>query len=263
MNRLVSILFVVFFCYSTLFAQDKSTDKSYFYKMNVGENNSALLKEPGKDVLIKGNPQFKTWVLNSLSNKATSGIWESTPGKWKFANSHWEYCRILSGISIISEENGNRFTVKAGDSFILEPGFSGTWEVIETTRKDFVAIHDEKKDTQDEENTTGIIKTIEYYIDGGRKGNSKITAKAFSENATMSWTENEQLKSVPIQVLYDIVDKGGAMSADYKMKNCNIQANVAMVQIESQFGDSNYIDMFTLVKEDNVWKITSKVYTIL
>lgn len=263
MNRLVSILFVVFFCYSTLFAQDKSTDKSYFYKMNVGENNSALLKEPGKDVLIKGNPQFKTWVLNSLSNKATSGIWESTPGKWKFAISHWEYCRILSGISIISEENGNRFTLKAGDSFILEPGFSGTWEVIETTRKDFVAIHDEKKDTQDEENTTGIIKTIEYYIDGGRKGNSKITAKAFSENATMSWTENEQLKSVLIQVLYDIVDNAGASEASYKLIKYNIESNIAIVQIELQLGIQKYMDMFTLVKDGHEWKIVSKVYTIL
>lgn len=264
MNRLVSILFVVFFCYSTLFAQDKSSGKSYFYKMNVGENNSALLKEPGKDVLIKGNPQFKTWVLNSLSNKVSSGIWESTPGKWKFANSHWEYCRILSGISIISEDNGNRFTVKAGDSFILKPGFSGTWEVIETTRKDFVAIsQDEKNDTQDEKKITGIIKTIEYYIDGGRKGNSKITAKAFSKNATMSWTENGQLKSVPIQVLYDIVDNGGASKASYKLIKYNIESNIAIVQIQSQFGIQQYMDMFTLVKDGHEWKIISKVYTTL
>jgi len=28
--------------------------------------------------------------------------------------------------------------VKAGDSFVLRPGFRGTWEVVETTRKDFV-----------------------------------------------------------------------------------------------------------------------------
>lgn len=264
MNKLISILFVVFFCYSTLFAQNKSTDKSYFYKMNIGENNSALLKEPGKDVLIKGNPQFKTWVLNSLSNKATSGIWESTPGKWKFANSHWEYCRILSGISIISEDNGKCFTVKAGDSFILEPGFSGTWEVIETTRKDFVAInHDKKKDIQDEKNITGIIKAIEYYIDGGRKGNSKITAKAFSKNATMSWTENGQLNSVPIQVLYDIVDKGGASNANYRLIEYNIESDIAIVQIESQFGIQKYVDMFTLVKNGHEWKIVSKIYTTL
>lgn len=145
MSKLISILFTVFLYSSTLYTQNKSTEKSYFHKMNVDKIASVITEEPGKDVLIKGNPQFKTWILDSLSNEVTSGIWESTPGKWKFANLHWEYCRILSGVSIISEDNGNRFTVKAGDSFILEPGFSGTWEVIETTRKDFVAVSSEKK----------------------------------------------------------------------------------------------------------------------
>lgn len=46
----------------------------------------------------------------------------------------------------------------------------------------------------------GIMKTIEYYVEGGRKGNSKITAKAFTDNATMSWSENGQIKTVPIKI---------------------------------------------------------------
>jgi uncharacterized cupin superfamily protein len=28
--------------------------------------------------------------------------------------------------------------LKAGDSFVIRPGFRGTWEVIETTRKHYV-----------------------------------------------------------------------------------------------------------------------------
>ena len=66
------------------------------------------------------------------------GIWESTPGKWKIAYDEWEYCQILSGISVIAEDGGAAVQVKAGDSFVLRPGFKGTWEVIETTRKDYV-----------------------------------------------------------------------------------------------------------------------------
>jgi uncharacterized cupin superfamily protein len=50
----------------------------------------------------------------------------------------WEYCRILSGTSIVTEDGGAPVTVTAGDSFILRPGFSGTWEVLETTTKDYV-----------------------------------------------------------------------------------------------------------------------------
>ncbi len=50
----------------------------------------------------------------------------------------WEYCRILAGVSAITEEGGEPRTVKADDSFVLRVGFTGTREVIETTRKGYV-----------------------------------------------------------------------------------------------------------------------------
>lgn len=105
-----------------------------------------------------------------------------------------------------------------------------------------------------------IAQTIEYYIEGGRQANSKITAKAFSETATMSWSENGRLKSVPISVLYEIVDGGKPASASYQITNCNIESSIAIVRIESQFGDAKYTDMFSLVKDGSEWKIISKIY---
>ena len=109
---------------------------------------------------------------------------------------------------------------------------------------------------------TGIVKTIEYYVEGGRKGDSKITEKAFTDNATMSWSENGQIRTVPIKVLYDIVDKSGASTASYKLLDCNIEQNIAIVKIQSQFGPQEYIDMFTLIKDIDNWKIVSKFYRI-
>ena len=38
----------------------------------------------------------------------------------------------------MAEDGGEPATVRAGDSFVIRPGFRGTWEVIETTRKDYV-----------------------------------------------------------------------------------------------------------------------------
>jgi uncharacterized cupin superfamily protein len=38
----------------------------------------------------------------------------------------------------VTEDGGEARTVKAGDSFVLRPGFKGSWEVVETTRKEYV-----------------------------------------------------------------------------------------------------------------------------
>ncbi len=262
MNQIITFLIAICFCY-TSYAQNKLGSESRFIKIQIDENTPCSAREPNKDILINGNPQFKSWTFDSISNKLKSGIWESTPGKWKFRNSHWEYCRILSGTSVITENTGKQFTVKAGDSFILKPGFTGTWEVVETTQKDFVAVECDTNKDIDRESLKGIIKAIEYYVKGGEKGDSKITAKAFTDNATMSWSENGQVKTVPIQILYNIVDKSGAANASYKLMEYNIEQNIAITKIQSQFGSQKYIDMFTLVKDTDGWKIISKIYTVL
>lgn len=88
--------------------------------------------------LIHGDPEFSSWELDEAEGGVSAGLWQATPGKWRFENTHWEYCRILSGISVVTEEGGEAHTVTAGDSFVLRAGFKGTWEVIEITRKDYV-----------------------------------------------------------------------------------------------------------------------------
>ena len=92
---------------------------------------------PDPDRLIAGTPRFRTWNLEERDG-LYAGIWEATPGKWAIFYDEWEYCRILSGRSIITEDGGAALEVGPGDSFVLRPGFRGTWEVLETTRKDDV-----------------------------------------------------------------------------------------------------------------------------
>ncbi|KQS93902.1 MULTISPECIES: cupin domain-containing protein [unclassified Rhizobium] len=96
------------------------------------------LAAPPEDRLISGNPHFRSWNFEEADGGIYAGIWESTPGKWRIAYEEWEYFHILSGVSVVTEEGGAETHLKAGDSMILRPGFKGTWEVIETTRKDYV-----------------------------------------------------------------------------------------------------------------------------
>ncbi|MFC6950877.1 cupin domain-containing protein [Paraburkholderia dipogonis] len=50
----------------------------------------------------------------------------------------WELCVILSGVSEITEDGQPPVLVKAGDTFVMKPGFEGTWRVIDPTRKIWV-----------------------------------------------------------------------------------------------------------------------------
>ncbi len=87
--------------------------------------------------VLSGNPVHTTWNIEERDG-LYCGIWQSTPGKWRISYDEWEFCHILSGVSVVTEDGGESRRVEAGESFILRPGFKGTWEVIETTRKEYV-----------------------------------------------------------------------------------------------------------------------------
>ncbi|KPF43111.1 cupin domain-containing protein [Rhizobium sp. AAP43] len=93
---------------------------------------------PAPERLISGDPRFTTWNLEEADGGVYAGVWQSTPGKWRILYDEWEYFNILEGRSIVTEDGGEPIGLVAGDRLILRPGFKGTWEVIETTRKDYV-----------------------------------------------------------------------------------------------------------------------------
>ena len=95
-------------------------------------------RRPGSRPADLRRSQFTTWNVEEAPGGIYAGIWQSTPGKWKIVYDEWEYFHVLEGHSVVTEEGGSAVHLKAGDSHILRPGFKGTWEVIETTRKDYV-----------------------------------------------------------------------------------------------------------------------------
>lgn len=106
----------------------------------------------------------------------------------------------------------------------------------------------------------GIRKALDLYCEASVKGDSKIAEPAFAPTATMSYAENGQLVSVPIKTLFDYYDQTGPQPASYEIASCNVATDVAIVSIDSKFGETCFADMFTLVKDADEWKIISKVY---
>ena len=89
--------------------------------------------------LLQGNPRQTVWMhYTDPSAKFMVGIWHSEPGRWTILYTEEEFCRILEGVSVLTDQAGNQVTVRAGDEFVVPAGFSGTWEVLEPTRKRFV-----------------------------------------------------------------------------------------------------------------------------
>ena len=49
----------------------------------------------------------------------------------------YEFVHLLEGHIIITPDDGDPVSVKAGDTFVVESNFSGTWQIIEAVRKYF------------------------------------------------------------------------------------------------------------------------------
>lgn len=110
------------------------------------------------------------------------------------------------------------------------------------------------------EEIAGIRMALDLYCEASVKGDSKIAEPAFAPTATMSYVENGQLVSVPISALFDYYGQTGPQPASYEIASCNVATDVAIVSIDSKFGETRFADMFTLVKDGNDWKIISKIY---
>jgi uncharacterized protein len=98
---------------------------------------------PWEEVLaekrLAGTPRTRTSILyESPAQKLYAGEWEATPGKWRIAYSEWEYMEIISGACIVEGDDGSRIEAGPGTRFVIEPGFTGTWEVLEPMRKSWV-----------------------------------------------------------------------------------------------------------------------------
>lgn len=102
-----------------------------------------------------------------------------------------------------------------------------------------------------------ITRTIDQYIDGGRKGSSEVMRRAFHDGATIYTAKG----GGPIQLLYDLVDKkDAAKEIPYRIATLEIAENIAMARVEiDNWAGAKYTDMFTLVKDGEQWKIVSKV----
>jgi uncharacterized protein len=103
------------------------------------EGTEPEVSRPDPAKVVSGDPIHTTWNLETRGN-LYAGMWHSTEGAWQCSYTEWEYVHILEGVSVLTATDGTQTTLRAGDSYVIRPGFEGTWRVVEPTLKDYVIL---------------------------------------------------------------------------------------------------------------------------
>jgi len=90
--------------------------------------------------VIEGDPTETGYnYFTDATGQLTAGVWECTPCTSQFDSYPVdEFCFILNGTVVITDNAGHAETFKAGDSFVIPKGLKCTWHMPEITRKYYV-----------------------------------------------------------------------------------------------------------------------------
>lgn len=94
------------------------------------------------DRVAEGTPHTVTSLDYERDGKVFAGEWSASVGAWSVKYDEWEFCHVLDGECQLETSHGEVRHFKAGDSFIIEPGFIGVWRVLKPMRKRFVVRYD-------------------------------------------------------------------------------------------------------------------------
>jgi uncharacterized cupin superfamily protein len=97
------------------------------------------ISRPPAERVLGGDPEHTARnYFSDRTGQMFAGVWESTPGRWRVSYTENEFCHITDGEVIVESIDGQRWTFKSGDSFVIPAGFSGVWHVLEAVRKLYV-----------------------------------------------------------------------------------------------------------------------------
>ncbi len=98
--------------------------------------------------LTRGQREAARSLWTSPDGRIDIGVWECAPGRFTADRSRSaEFCHFLSGRIAMTHHDGTRRELGPGDALLLPQGWTGTWEILETTRKIYVLMQVEPAQT--------------------------------------------------------------------------------------------------------------------
>jgi len=105
-----------------------------------------------------------------------------------------------------------------------------------------------------------IEQTVNYYLEGLANNDSETIIKAFHENATMKYIDNEYKELNARTFFREKIKAGPKVNRITRISSITIMGNAANVQVEMELPDYGYFDFLNMLKIDGKWQIVSKIY---
>ena len=107
-----------------------------------------------------------------------------------------------------------------------------------------------------------IKSTIQSYIQGFTKGDSASLNKAFHPNALLRNLNatSGRIQDTPLKTFISKMPSGG-VNASGKLLTYEYAGTSGVATVELQFADFKYIDLLSLLKINDQWKIVCRIYS--
>lgn len=107
-----------------------------------------------------------------------------------------------------------------------------------------------------------IKSTLQSYIQGFTKGDSASLNKAFHPNALLRNlnASSGRIQDTPLKTFISKMPSGG-VNATGKMLTYEYAGISGVATVELQFADFKYIDLLSLLKINDQWKIVCRIYS--
>ncbi len=87
---------------------------------------------------LNGAP-METFLEVYADARVELGIWECSPGRFPAAKDGiGEFMHVVEGRGILTSADGTVHEIRPGALIVTPDGWSGTWEIEETVRKEYV-----------------------------------------------------------------------------------------------------------------------------
>lgn len=109
----------------------------------------------------------------------------------------------------------------------------------------------------------GVEKAVNYYLEGGTKGDAEMVAKAFHPQAELKFMTDDGYTELPIdQFLERIKPSPEGATRLTSIRYIQIAGGVASACVEILYPNRHFkfIDFFNLLKVEGEWKIVNKIF---